>query len=231
MRQIMRSSLDYTRFAQLCGRSPIMRKIMCAHNRIIPWSLGKTSLDFAEAVSGSGISWAICKSAPNLFFLRHRCCSSAATSRRHCFSHRTLHHSVYCVTDFGCNTVRCPVTDLFVKCHLKLHIVIDIDSRQATTPAPHHSVFYRPDAFSAAQPTASKHWLFISAAVLSAQQILLFVFSSSCYLLLLMCSMPMQRTQSVYCQHIAVCRMWSHDHRYAILHYTRLTASFPGQPG
>jgi len=24
-------------------------------------------------------------------------------------------------------------------------------------PAPHHSVFYRPDALSAAQPTASKH--------------------------------------------------------------------------
>ena len=31
-------------------------------------------------------------------------------------------------------------------------------SRQITTPAPHHSVFYRPDAFPAAQPTASKHW-------------------------------------------------------------------------
>ena len=26
-----------------------------------------------------------------------------------------------------------------------------------TTPAPHHSVFYRPDALPAAQPTASKH--------------------------------------------------------------------------
>jgi len=25
------------------------------------------------------------------------------------------------------------------------------------TPAPHHSVFYRPDALPAAQPTASKH--------------------------------------------------------------------------
>ena len=47
-------------------------------------------------MSGSGISWAICKSAPR--------------------------------------------------------------SRQITTPAPHHSVFYRPDALSAAQPTASKHW-------------------------------------------------------------------------
>jgi len=30
-------------------------------------------------------------------------------------------------------------------------------SRQVTTPAPHHSVFYRPDALPAAQPTASKH--------------------------------------------------------------------------
>ena len=49
-----------------------------------------------ETVSGSGVRWAICKSAPR--------------------------------------------------------------SRQITTPAPHHSVFYRPDALPAAQPTASKHW-------------------------------------------------------------------------
>jgi len=31
-------------------------------------------------------------------------------------------------------------------------------SRQITTPAPHHSVFYRPDTLPAAHPTASKHW-------------------------------------------------------------------------
>ena len=31
-------------------------------------------------------------------------------------------------------------------------------SRQITTPAPHHSIFYRPDALPAAQPTVSKHW-------------------------------------------------------------------------
>jgi len=31
-------------------------------------------------------------------------------------------------------------------------------SRQITTPAPHHLVFYRSDAFPATQPTASKHW-------------------------------------------------------------------------
>jgi len=49
-----------------------------------------------ETVSGSGISWAMCKSAP---------CS-----------------------------------------------------RQITTPVPHCSVFYRPDALPATQPTASKHW-------------------------------------------------------------------------
>jgi len=30
-------------------------------------------------------------------------------------------------------------------------------SKQITTPAPHHSVFYKPDALPAAQPTASKH--------------------------------------------------------------------------
>jgi len=31
-------------------------------------------------------------------------------------------------------------------------------SRQTTTPALYHSVFYRLDALPAAQPTASKHW-------------------------------------------------------------------------
>ena len=36
-------------------------------------------------------------------------------------------------------------------------------SRQITTPAPHQSVFYRPDALPAAQPTASKHWRLCSA--------------------------------------------------------------------
>ena len=49
-----------------------------------------------EAVSGSSISWSICKSAPR--------------------------------------------------------------SRQITMPAPHQSVFYRPDALPVAQPTASKRW-------------------------------------------------------------------------
>jgi len=56
-----------------------------------------------ETVSGSGNSWAICKSAP---------CS-----------------------------------------------------RQTTMPAPHHSVFYRPDALPATQPTVSKHWRHVPCAI------------------------------------------------------------------
>jgi len=63
--------------------------------RMSRYQKGKTNLDFTEA-RDSGISWAICKSAP---------CS-----------------------------------------------------RQTTTPAANHSVFYRSDAPPVAQPTASKHW-------------------------------------------------------------------------
>jgi len=66
--------------------------------RVSWYQKGKTNLDLLkqELLSGSGISWAMCKSAP------------------------------------------CP--------------------SQVTTPITHHSVFYRPDALPAAQPTASKHW-------------------------------------------------------------------------
>ena len=77
----------YTRLTALCPGLPGW-----AGTRMVKpiWILLKQ-----ETVSGSGISWAICKSAPR--------------------------------------------------------------SRQITTPAPHNSVFYRPDALPAAQPTASKH--------------------------------------------------------------------------
>ena len=63
-------------------------------------------------------------------------------------------------------------------------------SRQITMPAPHCSIFYRPDALPAAQPTASKHWRnkhYVSNITFNLNQLLL-------------------------------------------LHYTRLTAYFPGQP-
>ena len=37
------------------------------------------------------------------------------------------------------------------------HMQICTSLQTYTMPAPHHSVFYRPDALPAAQPTASKH--------------------------------------------------------------------------
>ena len=78
----------YTRVMALCLRLP---RWACIRKVNTIWILLKQ-----ETVSGSGISWAICKSAPR--------------------------------------------------------------SRQITMPAPHHSVFYRPDALPATQPTSSKHW-------------------------------------------------------------------------
>ena len=74
----------HTRLAALCLGLPGTRKVTPI------WVLLKQ-----ETVSGSGISWAVCKSAPF--------------------------------------------------------------SSQITMPATHHSVFYRPDALPATQPTASKH--------------------------------------------------------------------------
>jgi len=80
--------LHYTRLMALCPGLPGW----AGTSNVKPiWILLKH-----ETVSGSGISWATCKSAPR--------------------------------------------------------------SRQITTPAPHNSVFYRPDALPAAKPTASKHW-------------------------------------------------------------------------
>ena len=77
----------HTRLTALC---PGLPGWACTRKEKPFWILLKQ-----ETVSGSGISWAICKSAPR--------------------------------------------------------------SSQITTPVPHHSVFYRPDALPAAQPIVSKH--------------------------------------------------------------------------
>jgi len=77
---------------------PFLRLWILPRTTRVSWyQKGKTNLDFLEqeTVSGSGISWAICKSAPFL--------------------------------------------------------------SQKTTPAPHCSAFYRPDALPATHPTLSKH--------------------------------------------------------------------------
>ena len=96
-----------------------------------------------ETVSGSGISWAVCKSAPR--------------------------------------------------------------SRQITTPAPHHSVFYRPDALPATQPTASKHWITLTSQTLHA----LFGTCVTKYIII------------AWHSYVCVC--------YYYYYYTCLTTAFPGQ--
>ena len=88
LQSIWQSITYYTRLTALCPGLPGW----AGTRKVKPiWILLKQ-----ETVSGSDISWAICKSASR--------------------------------------------------------------SVQRTTPATHHSVFYRPDALSDAQPTASKHW-------------------------------------------------------------------------
>jgi len=44
--------------------------------------------------------------------------------------------------------------------HLLGYMQVCTSKTQTTTPTSHHSVFYRPDALPAAQPTASKHCIF-----------------------------------------------------------------------
>ena len=82
------STHTHTNLTALCPELPASA---CTRKVKPIWILLKQ-----ETVTGSGISWAICKSAPR--------------------------------------------------------------SRQITIPAPHHWVFYRPDALPGAKPTVSKHW-------------------------------------------------------------------------
>ena len=136
-----------------------------------------------ETVSGSGITWAICKSAP---------CSRQTTTQ-------APHHSVFYRPDALLATqppaskhwrhisrwithTHTRSTALFpglpgwagTRKVKPIWILVKQEtvsgsgiswaicksaprSRPITTPAPHYSVFYRPDALPAAQPTVSKH--------------------------------------------------------------------------
>jgi len=49
--------------------------------------------------------------------------------------------------------------------HQMDHMQIICISLQITMPVPHHSVFYRPDALPATQPTASNHWRQLSTTI------------------------------------------------------------------
>ena len=139
-----------------------------------------------ETVSGSGISWAVCKSAPRSrqtttpaphrsFFYRLDALPAAQPSAskhwRHILSTHTHTHT-HPFNGLLSGTTR---VSRYQKGKTNLDFTGARDSewqwhqlgmcksaprsRQITTPAHHHSVFYRPDALPAAQPTASKHWL------------------------------------------------------------------------
>jgi len=43
---------NYAEFVKLCASCPIMRKIMCAHNRIIPLSLHSSYCLYDKTVIG-----------------------------------------------------------------------------------------------------------------------------------------------------------------------------------
>jgi len=129
-------------------------------------------------VSDSDISWAICKSAPNLQtgnhastptqFLQTGCPFCRPTDSKKELEAKCTHTHLTALFPglpgwAGTTKVK-PIWIL-----LKQQTVSGISiswaicksaprSRQITTPAPHHSVFYRLDALPAVQPTASKHW-------------------------------------------------------------------------
>jgi len=133
-----------------------------------------------ETVSGSGISWAICKSAsrsrqmttpaPHYSFLQAGCPSCHPTNRvkalkainKHTHTHRfngplsgTTRVSRY--QKGKTNLAFTGARDSEWQWHQLGMCKSAPRSKQITTPAPHQSVFYRPDALPATQPTASKH--------------------------------------------------------------------------
>ena len=120
------------------------------------YQTGKTSLDVwillkQETVSGSGISWAICKSAP---------CSRQTTTP-----------APYPVVYWGVYGVYQPPGFFWQRILTSVIINKQCIFRPCATPLcvypppflaihhwPYHSAFHRPDDLPAAQPTASKHW-------------------------------------------------------------------------
>ena len=116
-------------------------------------------------VDGSSISWTICKqsqlarqittSTPHHSFLQARCSSW-----------RTEHTHTHPVNGPFSGTTRVSryqkgkkIWMLLSGSGIRWTICKSAPrSRQITTPALHHSVFYRPDALPVAQPTVSKHW-------------------------------------------------------------------------
>jgi len=158
-----------------------------------------------ETVSGSGISWAICKSAPrsrqinmpvphnSIFYWPDALLAAQPTvskywrqfSRRHgCYTWKILNIWILCILHTHILTTLCPGLPWWAGTRNVKPVWILLKQetvsgsgiswamymsaprcRQITTQAPHHSVFYMPDALPAAQPTASMHWRHILHSV------------------------------------------------------------------
>ena len=138
-----------------------------------------------ETVSGSGISWAICKSAPrsrlittpaphrSVFYRPDALPAAQPTVSKHWRRQQSTAHTHTHTHPFNGPFSRTTQVSRYQKGKTNLDFTEARDSvcgsgiswnicksaprsRQITMPTPHHSVFYRPDALPAAQPTASK---------------------------------------------------------------------------
>ena len=109
--------------------------------RVSRYQKGKTNLDFTEA-RDSEWQW---------HQLGHMQVCTQSTEGTTCILRSGVKLTKGCIAP-GCPQ-NCPLSlgDLGPPPNTR-------HSRQITTPAPYHSVFYRPDALPATQPTASKHW-------------------------------------------------------------------------
>ena len=68
-------------------------------------------------------------------------------------------------------------------------------SRQITTPAPHHSVFYGRDALPVAQPTASKHWRHSTEGMSNMSLMVIFVFSRTAHWHIMHATVKLQESE------------------------------------
>jgi len=79
----------------------------------------------------------------------------------------SLQHLVRSFYRHQLHTFLHPIIVFFLQ-HMPIPLQPTPRPRQITTPVPHLSVFYRPDALPAAQPTASKHWRRIATTTFSS---------------------------------------------------------------
>ena len=130
-----------------------------------------------ETVSGSGISWAICKSASrsrqitmpvphHSIFLQAGCPSCRPTNSVKALKAKSRYQKGKTNLDF--TEARGSEWQWHQLGHMQVCTLLQTDNHASTSPLrflrPNKGVFYRPDALPAAQPTASKHWRWLLVA-------------------------------------------------------------------